>query len=35
MKKDLKKLMKCYQQNLYAVAFNVCKSKEDEEDAVQ
>lgn len=35
MKKDLKELMKCYQQNLYAVAFNVCKSKEDAEDAVQ
>ncbi|MBQ7972190.1 MAG: RNA polymerase sigma factor [Lachnospiraceae bacterium] len=35
MKTDLKKLMECYQQNLYAVAYNVCKNPEDAEDAVQ
>lgn len=35
MRKPVQELMECYQDNLYAVAFNVCKNPEDSEDVVQ
>lgn len=35
MKKSLQDLIKNYQGNLYAVAFNVCKNAEDAEDVIQ
>ncbi len=35
MKQPIQELIECYQNNLYAVAFNVCKNAEDAEDVVQ
>ena len=35
MRQPLQQLIERYQNNLYAVAFNVCKNAEDAEDAVQ
>ena len=35
MRQPVQELMKQYQNNLYAVAFNVCKNAEDAEDVVQ
>lgn len=35
MRQPVHELMKQYQNNLYAVAFNVCKNAEDAEDVVQ
>ena len=35
MRQSVQELMERYQNNLFAAAFNVCKSKEDAEDVVQ
>ena len=35
MRIPVQELMECYQDNLYAVAFNVCRNAEDAEDVVQ
>ena len=35
MRKPVQELMECCQDNLYAVAFNVCRNAEDAEDVVQ
>ena len=35
MRQPVHERMKQYQNNLYAVAFNVCKNAEDAEDVVQ
>ena len=35
MRKPVQELMECYQDNLYAAAFNVCRNPEDAEDVVQ
>ncbi|MDO4169720.1 MAG: RNA polymerase sigma factor [Lachnospiraceae bacterium] len=35
MRQPIQELIQCYQNNLYAVAFNVCKNQMDAEDVVQ
>ena len=35
MRQSVQELMERYQNNLFAAAFNVCKSREDAEDVVQ
>lgn len=35
MRQPVDELIQCYQNNLYAVAFNVCKNQMDAEDIVQ
>ena len=35
MRQPVDELIQCYQDNLYAVAFNVCKNQMDAEDIVQ
>ena len=35
MRKPVQELIEHYQNNLYIVAFNVCKNPEDAEDVVQ
>ena len=35
MRQPVQQLIQCYQDNLYAVAFNICQNQMDAEDAIQ
>ena len=35
MRQPLQELISCYQNSLYAIAFNICKNQMDSEDVVQ
>jgi len=35
MRQPVQQLIQCYQDNLYAVAFNICQNQMDAEDVIQ